>query len=85
MLKIDRDTLEHLEEQSPGIRDSIRVLEARSLPSCPRCGSEDTASVACGVVGRTMALAAVATRFKLVANGPTPGNYFGNACGDFFD
>jgi len=55
------------------------------LPQCPRCGSKDTADVQCGIIGRTINIAAATTRFKLIPNGPAPGKYFCNACDEFFD
>ena len=52
---------------------------------CARCGSTKTAGVHCGIVGRTINLAAATTKFKLIANGPRPGQYFCNACNEFSD
>jgi hypothetical protein len=85
MLKIDPATLDEMERQHPGIRATIRRFEKRPLPACPRCGSANTADVQCGVVGRTIYLAAATTKFKLIPNGPKPGKYFCNGCREFFD
>ena len=85
MLKVDATWLEKMEVKYPGICETIRQFEDASLPACPHCRSEDTADVQCGVVGRTIAIAAATTRFALVANGPKPGRYRCNACKVYFD
>ena len=85
MLKITKAALNEMEKQHPGITKTIRHYENASLPVCPRCGSENTATVACGIIGRTIYLAAATTKFKLIANGPKPGKYFCNACEQFFN
>lgn len=84
-LKVDTETLERLERQYPGIGESIRARESTPLPPCTRCGSTDTAEVGCGIVGRSVAFATATTRFTLLANGPRPGAYYCNSCGEFFD
>jgi hypothetical protein len=38
------------------------------------------ASVQVGVIGLTIRLAATCRKFKLIANGPKPGNWFCNSC-----
>jgi hypothetical protein len=55
------------------------------VPPCPRCGTCNTASVQVGVIGLTIRLAATCSKFKLIPNGPKPGNWFCNTCGKFFD
>ena len=85
MRTIDKSELHRLEKSYPGIGKTIRRLEAEVLPVCARCGSAKTATVHCGMIGRTIALAAATTKFKLVANRPTPGKYFCNTCQSFFD
>jgi len=84
MLKIDNGTMGRMEAQHPGIRESIRRREEETLPVCPRCGSAHTAGVGCGVVGRTIYIAAATTKFKLVPNLPKPGEYYCNDCNEFF-
>jgi hypothetical protein len=42
------------------------------------------ASVQVGVIGLTIRLAATCRKFKLIANGPKPGNWFCNSCQQFF-
>ena len=85
MVKVDQETLDWMEKTYPGISESIRFREEATLPVCARCGSEDTASVGCGVIGRTINLALATTKFKLVPNSPSPGKYFCNTCNEFFN
>ena len=85
MLKIANKELDRLEKQYRGIARQIRQFENAVLPQCPRCGSKDTADVQCGIIGRTINIAAATTKFKLIPNGPAPGKYFCNACNEFFD
>ena len=84
MLTIDRKTLGRLEKLYPGIGTDIRSREKATLPKCSRCGSKDTAGVGCGLIGRTMSIAGATTKFKLIPHGPKPGEYFCNACNEFF-
>ena len=85
MLKIDEHTLHELDATYPGIRESILRFEGASLPTCPRCGSPDTADVQVGIIGRTINIAAATTKCKLIPNGPRDGKYFCNACDIFFN
>jgi hypothetical protein len=55
------------------------------VPPCPRCGTCNTASVQVGVIGITIRLAATCRTFKLIPNGPKPGQWFCNSCSTFFD
>jgi hypothetical protein len=55
------------------------------VPPCAQCGSPDTASVQVGLCGITIRLAATCRKFKLIPNGPKPGNWFCNLCQQFFD
>ena len=84
MLKISQSEVEELEQIYPGIARSIERFEDAELPACPFCGSNDTADVQVGVIGRTICLASSTTKFKLISNRPKPGEYFCNACGSFF-
>lgn len=85
MLKIDKEALDQMEEQHPGIGETILRFEEAALPVCPRCGSENTADVQCGIIGRTIYIAAATTKLRLIANGPKPGKYFCNTCNEFFN
>ncbi len=84
MLKLDKETMDQMGKQHPGILESIRQYEEDKLPTCTQCGAEDTASVSTGVVGRTIYLAAATTKIKLVPNEPKRGKYFCNKCENFF-
>jgi hypothetical protein len=85
MLKIDKETLDQMEKSYPGLGETILHYEQAALPVCSRCGSKDTAAVGCGLVGRSMVVAAATTKFKLIPNGPPPGKHFCNTCNEFFD
>lgn len=80
MIKVSEEVLDQVEGQYPGIKESIYRFEAAVLPACTHCGSEDTANVQCGVIGRTIHIAYCTSKFKLIPNGPKPGPYYCNAC-----
>ena len=84
MLKIDPARLVKMEKDYPGITHDINRFERMNLPRCSYCGSSDTASVQCGLIGRTIAIFGATTKFKLVANGPLPFNCFCNDCEMYF-
>ena len=70
----------------PDITEQIRRFAEADLPSCPHCGSEDTASVQVGMVGRAITIAASTTKVKLVPNAKDKlGIYFCNECGKYFN
>lgn len=54
------------------------------VPKCGHCGSGNTASVQVGVIGLTIRLAATCRKFKLIPNGPKPGDWCCNSCQRFF-
>lgn len=54
------------------------------VPACTHCSSRNTASVQVGVIGLTIRLAATCRKFKLIGNGPKPGEWFCNSCQQFF-
>jgi hypothetical protein len=85
MLKVDKITLDNMEAGYPGIYADVLRFENALLPSCHHCGSDDTADVQCGLIGRTMSIACATTKFKLLPNGPKPGRYFCNSCREFFN
>lgn len=75
-----------IEEQYPGITEQIRQFKEMELPSCPHCGSGDTASVRAGVIGRSMTIGASTRKIKLVMNRTDEmGKYFCNNCGKYYD
>ena len=84
MLKVDAEWIKHAESQHPGITEDIRSFEQKQLPACTHCASADTADVQCGIIGRTIYIAGATTKFKLIPNGPKPGQYFCNACRKYF-
>ena len=84
MLKLNEHQLAKLESQYSGITDTIQHFENANLPTCLNCQSKDTAQVGCGIVGRSINVAAATTKFKLIPNAPKPGEYFCNGCGQFF-
>jgi hypothetical protein len=85
MLKVDKETLDHMESGYPGIMKNILYFEEAILPPCPCCTSENTAIVQCGIIGRTINIVTATTKFRLIPNGPVPGKYFCNKCGHYFD
>ncbi len=85
MLKIDKKELDQVEEDHPGIGKTIFYFEEATLPVCSHCGSANTADVGCGIIGRTINIAAATTKFKLIATGPAPGKSFCNTCSEFFN
>ena len=84
MPKFDEKTLEQLESQYPGIREQIARHDSVEIPACPHCGSDDTAIVHVGMVGRSIQIAGATTKFALVPNSPAPGTYRCNACKGYF-
>jgi hypothetical protein len=76
----------NMENIYPGITEQINRFEEAELPSCPHCGSNNTASVQVGFIGRTITLAASTRKVKLVPNVKDRlGKYFCNNCDMFFD
>lgn len=84
MIKVSEQVLQRLESLYPGIQETIYHFEGTELPVCARCGSGDTASVQCGLVGRSINLAGATSKVKLLANPPLPGKFYCNSCGSFF-
>jgi len=85
MIKISKEDLEQMESQHPGIIEQIMSFENAQLPTCTHCGSEKTADVQVGIIGRTIYITTATTKFHLIPNGPRPGRYFCNQCRKFFD
>jgi hypothetical protein len=84
MLNITSRELARIESQYPGIGETIRRCEEAVLPGCPHCGSADAAALGRGIIGRTIALAAATTKFRLIGDGPLPGEHRCNRCHGFF-
>lgn len=55
------------------------------VPKCPSCGSGSTATVQVGIVGLSIRLAATCHKFKLIPNGPKPGDWYCKSCSTYFD
>jgi len=66
-------------------KEQYRRFTQLEVPPCPLCTTCNTASVQVGVIGLTIRLAATCSKFKLIPNGPKPGNWFCNSCERFFD
>ena len=62
MLKENETYLDYVEQQYPGIKEQIYSYDRAELPACIHCGSDDTAQVIAGVIGRTICLAGATTR-----------------------
>lgn len=75
----------NLEDDYPDITEQIRRFAEAELPSCPHCGSSNTASVQVGMVGRALTIAESTPKVKLVPNAKDKlGIYFCNECGKYF-
>ena len=85
MLKVDKRILGDMERQHPGITDTIRRFETTILPTCPYCHAADTAVVESVTVPGSASLAFVSTKLRLEWRAPKPGEYYCNACGQYFD
>ena len=84
MLKVTEAVLIRMEARRPGIREQIMRFDAANIPVCPGCGSDDTASVQVGVVGRLIEICCATSKVTMVANGPRAGKYWCNSCREFF-
>jgi len=84
MLKVSKAWIRSAEKRYPGFKDTLDHYEVQDLPSCPLCGSVETAKVSTGLVGYSTALAAATTKMKLIPNGH-PADFYCSACDKFFD
>ena len=76
----------NIEDNYPDITEQIRRFAEAELPACPHCGSENTASVQVGAVGRAITMAASTPKVKLVPNAKDKlGIYFCNNCKKYFN
>jgi len=85
MLRVSEAELLRMDERRPGIREQVLSFEAVSLPGCPCCGSQDTASVQVGAVGRLIEICYATSKVTMVANGPRPGKLRCNSCSTYFE
>ena len=84
MVKVDEGWLRRAEDRYPGFRTRLDYYESLELPTCPQCGSADSAVVSTGLVGRSIHLAGATSKIKLVPNGH-PGDFYCWTCGHFFN
>lgn len=80
MLKVSDEELERLDDQYPGLRETILKFEALEVPDCPNCQSGNTASVQIGIIGRTIALVAATSKVKLFPNRTFEEEWFCHEC-----
>ena len=85
MLKPDKEALDQMKMTFPGMWKSILAREEAKCPTCPDCGSENTADAGYFVCGRTISLTTATTKFVLGPDDRRPGIYFCNTCEKFFD
>jgi hypothetical protein len=76
----------NIEQTYPGVTEQISRFEEAKLPSCPHCGSDYTARVQVGIIGRAITIAASTRKVKLVPNVKDRlGQFFCNECKKFFN
>jgi len=76
----------NIEETYPGVTKQIENFENSEIPTCPHCGSEDTAIVRAGIIGRSITIAASTRKMKLVPNiTDEMGKYFCRNCERYFE
>ena len=85
MLKIKPEVFPIFEKLYPGITETSMRFENAVLPLCSKCGSQDTADVQVGIIGRTIHHAGATTKFHLILNGLRPGSNFCIECKQFFN
>jgi len=75
----------NIEETYPGVTKQIDRYKQEKPPSCSHCGSDNTADVMVGIIGRSITIAAE-TGAKLVPNVKDRlGTYWCRNCKRFFD
>ena len=84
MIKVSQTTILKMEAQYPGITEQIMHYENEALPICPLCGSENTASVQVGIIGRTIYLATATSKFHLLPNRNEEPEFYCNHCRKYF-
>lgn len=85
MVKMNEEWIRQAEIAYPGFRKTLNRYESMTLPACPACQSTNTATVATGIVGRSISLAAATTRVKLLRNPFGDEQFYCNDCETFFD
>ena len=84
MIKVTEKIINEMENQYPGITEQIMQFENKALPACSQCGSDDTASVQVGVIGRTIYLATATSKFHLIPNRNKEPDFYCNRCRRYF-
>lgn len=85
MIKKTFRELRKSERDYPGIIKNIRLFEDAVLPACPNCGSNHTATVIAGIIGRTICMVGSTTRIRLHPNQPFEGSYYCNDCTAYYE
>lgn len=70
------------ERDYPGFIEMVIRHENAVLPLCPKCGSDNTATVSRGIVSRSIHLASATTKFRLHPN--PPGKYYCYVCDEYY-
>jgi hypothetical protein len=61
MIKVDEKEIEEWEKSYPGIKKQVYWFDSQKLPSCPHCGTENTALVQVGIIVRTIHICCATT------------------------
>lgn len=79
--------LKHPDSESdhgyPGLADELARYRSLCLPPCSRCGSRSVKKVETGAIGRTVTLAALTGKIRLVT-GTKQGAFYCDACESYF-
>ena len=67
----------------PGLSADLARYRSLRLPPCSRCGSHAVKKVETGVIGRTVTLAALTGKIRLVT-GTKQGAFYCDACESYF-
>ena len=67
----------------PGLADELAHYRSLRLPPCSCCGSRSVKKVETGVIGRTVTLAALTGKIRLVT-GTKHGAFYCDECGSYF-
>jgi hypothetical protein len=67
----------------PGLADDLARYRSLSVPPCCHCGSHSVKKVETGIIGRTVTLAALTGKIRLVT-GTKHGAFYCDACESYF-
>lgn len=68
----------------PGLRDQFGAIDRQIVPTCPHCRSTDTAVIIIGISGRTVRLAALSAKVKLMSDRDEAGTCWCRTCARVF-